>query len=249
MSNIEKGISKEVNSHGPTQPDIESPLIAEQQKFKEAVEAGRWEDLTAESFPHIVAAQERPFYLNKLGMINEEMKRIAEDAPLMQDQKEALAILRGRIKELGKGASDTVKLLYPNVKPESETPLVTPEDLGKIEAYVQAGAIDELNSENIQGWDALSADQRLRFRLNAMQVYFSAWESIANDESLDEKEPVGFARLEEKDDTTPNIKNVHKAIEEKVVARHLKEWYDEAKSQGLEENNPMVEATKKLIQK
>lgn len=239
----------ETNPQSGSQPDVESVLLAEQEKFKRAVEAGKWEDLTASAFPYIVASQERPFYLNKLAIINSEMKQIEENAPMMQEQEDAVAILRGRIKELAKGASETVKLLYPNVKPEYEKQSIDPQELSKIEAFVQEGAIDQLNDDNIPGWDLLSSDQRLLYRLNAMQIYYSKWNSVAEDNSLDQGDQLGYTQKAEDGKRMPNIKRIHKIIEEKVIARHLKEWFDEAKKEGLDENNPMIMAAKKLTDK
>lgn len=220
----------------------------EQLAYKEACEMARWEDLTAEKFPLTVATHARPFYFTRLGLITNEEKTISDSAMAAGEEKGSLAILRGRMKELTKAASETIALLYPHVTPaEEEKVTLTPEAFAKIEDFVNVGAIEQLNEDNIPGWDSLSVDQRLLYRLKGLQVYNADWHGVEEDDSLDENESIGFAHQTGQDTTTPRIKEVTHLVKQKIVDRHLKMWLGEALEQGLTEENPLVQQVQKMV--
>lgn len=219
----------------------------EQLNYKEACDSGMWEELTEENFPLTVAAHPRPFWSNKLDIITEEEKRISNNAMSAGGEKLATAILRGRMKELAKAASETIHKLYPQVEPIENETSVQSETFESIGAFVREGAIEQLNEENIPGWDGLSADQRLLYRLQALQIYSDMWEGVKDDDTLDEGSPVGFERLASGKTSSSRTDQIAKIVREKIIERHLPGWIDEALSEGLTESDELIKQSRKVI--
>ncbi|QQG41824.1 MAG: hypothetical protein HYV90_00730 [Candidatus Woesebacteria bacterium] len=225
--------------------NINDALVQEQTALKAAVDGGNWEALTAEAFPIFSSKQPRPFYLARYGMINAEIQSLSQGPAVGLMDEASQSTLRGRMIELGAAASETIKLLYPNVKPvPQETFPVTPDTIETIEAFVANGAIDQLNEESIPGWDNLAADQRLLYRLSALQTYYDKWQDSANNDSLNEIAPLGFTSTP--DSLVRRVKNVTEVVQEKIIERHLTEWLKEAEELGLNDN-PTVQTAKKLL--
>ncbi len=215
--------------------------------FQQFVEGKQWEALSAEKMPELTRTVPRLFYFAKLSLITEEMKNVDGAAQTALGNVETLAILRGRMKELSAAASETVKLLYPNVKPDYKTdsPL-NPDIFEKIEEFVQSGAIDQLNEKTIPGWDQLVTDQRLLFRLRALQVYFARWQEAEESEAFNE-EQVGFTASGQRDTSKLEVKDVADLVQEKIIGRHLQLWFEEAEKSGLTADDPIVQSAQTLI--
>lgn len=227
------------------QKNIDQEMMREQAVLAEIMSAKRWEDLTREQFPLMAEIQARPFYFTRLGLINEEMRIISEAAELdSPTEGSALAILRGRLQELGEAASETIKLLYPNVKPVNEESFLSVEELRTIEEFVQLGVVERLTDE-LPGWKDLEPERRLLYRLEALQIFYSSWQHREDDDSLNEINPVGFktAGIE---NGISRIKKTVQVAQEKIITRHLDEWLKEADAAGLGEDNEMVKAARKL---
>jgi len=223
-------------------------LVPEQEALKAAVESGNWEALTVEAFPTFSGEQPRPFYLARYGMINAEIQSLSGGPAVGLMDEESQNRLRGRLKELGAAASKTIGLLFPNVKPVfPEASPVSPETLETIDVFVEKGAIAQLNEESIPGWDSLSADQRLLYRLNALQSYYAKWQGGADSDTLDETAPMGFGGS--RDSMVFKVKRVTQIVQEKIIERHLTEWLSEAEKLGLDDNNPLVQKAKDIAGK
>jgi len=221
-------------------------LEQEQEALKSAMESGRWESLTAEAFPLFSKEQPKPFYLAKFGMINTEIQSLTEAQAIPLMDEGSRGTLRGRLKELGAAASETIKLLYPNVKPASqESSPVTPETIKDIEEFVQDGAIEQLNENDVPGWDSLAPDQKLLYRLGALLTYYSEWHEKADDDTFRESQTMGFSNQPES--LLHQVKRVTEIAQQKIIERHLPEWLAEAKKLGLEDN-PVVKEAQSLIE-
>ena len=219
----------------------------EQLNYKEACTNGMWEELTEENFPLTVAAHPRPFWSNKLDLIAKEEERISNNVLSAGGDKDTTAILRGRMRELTKAASETIHEIYPHVEPVENQTSVQPETFKAIDAFVKEGAIEQLNEKNIPGWDSLSADQRLLYRLQALQIYSDMWEGVKDDDTLDEGNPVGFGRQASGKFSPSRTDQIAKLVKEKIIERHLPGWVDEAIKQGLSEDDEVVIQARKAI--
>jgi hypothetical protein len=223
------------------------PTRREEALFGRAVEGQRWEDLTSENFPRLSTAQAKAFYFTKLGIINTEVANINQTVENINLGREALATLNGRLKGLSNAASETIGHLFPDVTPVYEaTGPVTPEDFSRIEAFVEGGALEQLNDDVVPGWDKLSHEQRLLFRIRALLVRYSQWQSVAEDQTIDEKNTVGFTKKQTGEITVPDLRRVSQIVQDKIVTRYLNQWLDEARKEGLDLDNPMVKSAQRL---
>lgn len=221
---------------------IELEMQREQALFEDVVGKKIWEDLTSKKFPLLAEVQGRPFYIMRLGIINEQIHLIADSAAV--GDEEGVGKARGVLAVLSKAATETITFLYPNVKLVEEESVLTVEELEKIEDFVQRGVVERLTDE-LPGWKDLEPERRLLYRLEALQIFYSSWQSREDDDSLSEINPVGFNTSGSKN-TISRIKRAVQVAQEKIIARHLEEWLKEADATGLGEDNEMVKAARKL---
>jgi len=241
-------IPAEVAAQYP-QGALKEELNKEQDLVAQLMTNKQWEGLTQASLPLLFQISGRAINFHRLDMITDEMTEISNRmVPAIMSNKEMIATLRGRMQELSIAAADTITQLYPNTKKvfDDEHVPVTPESLADIDAYVKEGAVDQLNETNIPGWDGLSADQRLLYRLDALQVYVDRWQEVGEAEEFNEDEPIGFTHSE-KDARSSTAKRISGTVKEKIIQRYLTAWLDEAKELGLDDTHPVVQKTKELI--
>ncbi len=224
----------------------EAELTAEQTSLKDVMAQGRWQEMTTEKFPLTVAAMGKPFWLSRLNLINQELKIVTETAPALNpDDADTLARLRGVVKELQAGIAETVKVLYPNVKPVEADPFpVTSDTIDSAQAFAESGSISQLNEESIPGWDSLPAEQRLIFRIKALGVFFGTLDKDAMANTFIKLDSIGFGNQRTLVD---EVRGVLQVMQEKVIERHLPEWLKDAESAGFGPDNPLVIGAKEIV--